>query len=56
VTVPTPGRRALTIVGVVCAGASLAVAVGAVAAHFLGQAVLESMVGLLGAIVLLGVS
>jgi hypothetical protein len=56
VTVPTPSRRALTLLGVVFAGASLAFTVAAVAAHFLGQAVLESMVGLLGAIVLLGVS
>ena len=48
-------RRALKILGAAYLVCSLAVVVAALAIHFLGQAVLESMVGTLGVIVLLGV-
>jgi len=49
-------RQTLKIFGAVYLLVLLGVAVAAVFTHFLGQAVLESMVGLLGVIVLLGVS
>ncbi len=55
-TVPIMSRRTLKIVGTVYLFSSLAVVAAGVATHFLGQAVLESMVGMIGVIVLLGVS
>jgi len=48
--------RTLKVLGAVYLFFSLAFVAAAAATHFLGQAVLESMVGLLGIIVLLGAS
>jgi len=57
VTAGIVSPRTLKVLGAVYLFFSLAfVAAAAAATHFLGQAVLESMVGLLGVIVLLGAS
>ncbi len=49
-------RRTLKVLGAFYLFPTLAFVTAALATHFLGQAGLESMVGLLGVIVLLGVS
>lgn len=50
------GRKILRAFGAAYLFFSLAFVAAAVATHFLGQAVLESMVAVIGVIVLLGVS
>ena len=55
-TVPIMSRRTLKVLGAAYLFSSLAFVAAAVATHFLGQAVLESMVAVIGVMVLLGVS
>jgi hypothetical protein len=49
-------RRAVKVLGAVYLSFSLAFGLAAIAAHLLGQAVLDSIVGLFSVVVLLGVS
>jgi hypothetical protein len=56
VTAGIVSPRTLKALGAVYLFFTLAFVAAAAATHFLGQAVLESMVGLLGVIVLLGAS